>query len=65
MSVILILSLSKDGASYSLILTFISFFPRENYLFTCKCSKCEEQVGEPDGTSEEEMEEGEDDGLED
>ncbi|XP_045109563.1 SET and MYND domain-containing protein 5-like [Portunus trituberculatus] len=38
---------------------------RENYLFTCKCSKCEEQAGEPDVTSEEEMEEGEDDDLED
>ncbi|KAG0713036.1 SET and MYND domain-containing protein 5 [Chionoecetes opilio] len=36
---------------------------RENYLFTCKCSKCEEQTGEPDVTSEEEMEE--DDDLED
>lgn len=33
---------------------------RENYLFTCKCSKCEEEAGEPDVTSEEEMEEDED-----
>lgn len=32
---------------------------RENYLFTCKCSKCVEQAGEPDVTSEEEMDEDE------
>ncbi|KAK4312214.1 hypothetical protein Pmani_016337 [Petrolisthes manimaculis] len=28
---------------------------RENYLFTCRCAKCEEQTGDPDVTSEEEM----------
>ncbi|XP_042207985.1 SET and MYND domain-containing protein 5-like isoform X2 [Homarus americanus] len=32
---------------------------RENYLFTCRCSKCEEQMIEPDVTSEEEMDEDE------
>ncbi|XP_071520164.1 protein-lysine N-trimethyltransferase SMYD5 isoform X2 [Panulirus ornatus] len=34
---------------------------RENYLFTCRCSKCEEQAGDPDVTSEEEMDEDEED----
>ncbi|XP_050730955.1 histone-lysine N-trimethyltransferase SMYD5-like isoform X3 [Eriocheir sinensis] len=38
---------------------------RENYLFTCKCSKCVEQAGEPDVTSEEEMDEDENEGIED
>ncbi|KAK8753657.1 hypothetical protein OTU49_000996 [Cherax quadricarinatus] len=32
---------------------------RENYLFTCRCTKCEEQTGDPDVTSEEEMDEDE------
>nr|XP_045614816.1 histone-lysine N-trimethyltransferase SMYD5-like isoform X1 [Procambarus clarkii] len=32
---------------------------RENYLFTCRCPKCEEQAGDPDITSEEEMDEDE------
>lgn len=31
---------------------------RENYLFTCRCRKCLEQASDPDVTSEEEMEEG-------
>ena len=36
---------------------------RDNYLFTCQCPKCAEQVGDPDVTSDEEMtsEEEEDD----
>lgn len=32
---------------------------RENYLFNCSCQKCEEQKGDPDVTSDEEDEEGE------
>lgn len=44
-------------------LIFSSF--RENYLFTCKCSKCVEQAGEPDVTSEEEMDEDENEDIED
>ncbi|XP_063614347.1 histone-lysine N-trimethyltransferase SMYD5-like isoform X4 [Penaeus indicus] len=30
---------------------------RENYLFTCRCTKCNEQSGDPDVTSDEDMEE--------
>ncbi|XP_068216143.1 histone-lysine N-trimethyltransferase SMYD5 isoform X1 [Palaemon carinicauda] len=33
---------------------------RENYLFTCRCRKCLEQADDPDVTSEEEMDEGDD-----
>lgn len=29
---------------------------RENYLFICQCEKCEEQINEPDETSDEEEE---------
>ena len=28
---------------------------RENYLFTCQCPKCAQQSGDPDVTSDEEM----------
>jgi len=34
---------------------------RENYLFTCSCPRCIEQADDPDETSEEEMNEEEED----
>ncbi|XP_050420382.1 histone-lysine N-trimethyltransferase SMYD5 [Adelges cooleyi] len=38
---------------------------QENYVFTCRCMKCEEQANDPDETSDEdkEMDEGEDYGV--
>ena len=32
----------------------MAIFRRENYLFTCACSKCLEQADDPDVTSDEE-----------
>lgn len=32
----------------------------ENYLFVCKCIKCEAQIGDPDVTSDEEEDEDDD-----
>ncbi|XP_069679651.1 histone-lysine N-trimethyltransferase SMYD5 [Periplaneta americana] len=37
---------------------------RENYLFTCHCSKCEAQAGDPDETSEDESDYDEDQEVE-
>ncbi|ESO97001.1 hypothetical protein LOTGIDRAFT_231752 [Lottia gigantea] len=37
---------------------------RENYLFTCRCRKCDFEADEPDVTSEEEMDSGDEDGSE-
>lgn len=36
---------------------------RDNYLFICKCGKCEAQIDEPDLTSEDEMESESDEGA--
>ena len=36
-----------------------SSYYRENYLFTCTCSRCNAQADDPDVTSEEEMEDDE------
>lgn len=34
---------------------------QENYLFTCSCSKCQEEIGQPDATSDEDEMETDDD----
>jgi len=35
---------------------FYLFLFRENYVFTCRCIKCEEQINEPDITSDDDSE---------
>lgn len=38
---------------------------RENYLFQCRCNKCDREAGEPDVTSDEEEDGDDDDAMED
>lgn len=32
------------------------FVARENYVFTCRCMKCEQQINDPDVTSDDNSE---------
>lgn len=45
---------------YNVFSYFILFF-RENYVFTCQCIKCEEQIDDPEVTSDDDDSEMEED----
>jgi len=36
---------------------------RENYLFSCHCQRCQDEAEQPDNTSEEEIDDDEDDTM--
>jgi len=38
------------------LMTFLFNFFRQNYVFTCRCIKCEEQINDPDITSDDDSE---------
>jgi len=37
-------------------MTFLFVVFRQNYVFTCRCIKCEEQINDPDVTSDDDSE---------
>lgn len=37
-------------------LIYYFYISRENYVFTCRCIKCEEQINDPDITSDNDSE---------
>ena len=47
---------AKTGQCHSVFCMICLYF-RENYLFSCQCSRCLSQADDPDITSEEEDEE--------